>query len=265
MVLLMHYINEEIKREFVGCIIVARGGLDIDLGGFLQKKRMIVERGLNMTHNLGQIAQVCGALLPISILLIRNEDDRNLIIQVYTDYRFLMYRIARHYFGSNEADIEDAISSTLKNLCQHVEKIRPENCNNLKAYVLSIIGNVCRRMIMKKNRDDALCDYSCSEDDIEKITDANDPFQTVFDHSDAMLLLESFDALSSKERILIQMRHIDKMEYREIALELGTTEQAARVALHRAKRHLQTVNLDTEGAESIFRNCLVYFNCPLNQ
>ena len=41
MVLLMHYINEEIKREFVGCIIVARGGLDIDLGGFLQKKRMI--------------------------------------------------------------------------------------------------------------------------------------------------------------------------------------------------------------------------------
>ena len=80
-----------------------------------------------------------------------------------------------------------------------------------------------------------------------------------------MLLLESFDALSSKERILIQMRHIDKMEYREIALELGITEQAARVALHRAKRHLQTVNLDTEGAESIFRNCLVYFNCPLNQ
>ena len=53
MVLLMHYINEEIKREFVGCIIVARGGLDIDLGGFLQKKRMIVERGSNMTHNLG--------------------------------------------------------------------------------------------------------------------------------------------------------------------------------------------------------------------
>ena len=202
---------------------------------------MIVERGLNMTHNLGQIAQVCGALLPISILLIRNEDDRNLIIQVYTDYRFLMYRIARHYFGSNEADIEDAISSTLKNLCQHVEKIRPENCNNLKAYVLSIIGNVCRRMVMKKNRDDALCDYSCSEDDIEKIPDANDPFQTVFDHSDATLLLESFDALSSKERILIQMRHIDKMEYREIALELGITEQAARVALHRAKRHLQRI------------------------
>ena len=94
---------------------------------------------------------------------------------------------------------------------------------------------------MKKNRDDALRDYSCSEDDIEKIPNANDPFQTVFDHSDAMLLLESFDALSSKERILIQMRHIDKMEYREIALELGTTEQAARVALHRAKRHLQRI------------------------
>ena len=218
-----------------------------------------------MVHNLEQVAQACGVILPISILFIRNEDDRNLIIQVYTDYRFLMYRIARHYFGSNEADIEDAISTTLKNLCQHVEKIRPENCNNLKAYVLSIIGNVCRRMVMKKNRDDALCDYSCSEDDIEKITDANDPFQTVFDHSDAMLLLESFDALSSKERILIQMKHIDKMEYREIALELGITEQASRVALHRAKRHLQTVNLDTEGAESIFRNCLVYFNCPLNQ
>ena len=111
----------------------------------------------------------------------------------------------------------------------------------MKAYVLSIIGNVCRRMIMKKNRDDALRDYSCSEDDIEKIPDANDPFQTVFDHSDATLLLESFDALSSKERILIQMRHIDKMEYREIALELGITEQAARVALHRAKRHLQRI------------------------
>ena len=31
------------------------------------------------------------------------------------------------------------------------------------------------------------------------------------------------------------------MEYREIALELGITEQAARVALHRAKRHLQRI------------------------
>ena len=202
----MHYINEEIKREFVGCIIVARGGLDIDLGGFLQKKRMIVERGSNMTHNLGQIAQVCGALLPISILLIQNEDDRNLIIQIYIDYRFSMYRIARHYFGTNESDIEDAISTTIKNLCQHIDKIKPERCNNLKAYVLSITGNVCRRMIVKKNRDDALCDYSCSEDDIEKIPDAKDPFQTVFDHSDATLLLESFDALSVKERILRQYR-----------------------------------------------------------
>ena len=55
-----------------------------------------------MVHNLEQVAQACGVILPISILFIRNEDDRNLIIQVYTDYRFLMYRIARHYFGSNE-------------------------------------------------------------------------------------------------------------------------------------------------------------------
>lgn len=75
-----------------------------------------------MVHNLEQVAQACGVILPISILFIRNEDDRNLIIRVYIDYRFLMYRIARHYFGSNEADIEDAISTTLKNLCQHVEK-----------------------------------------------------------------------------------------------------------------------------------------------
>ena len=55
-------------------------------------------------------------------------------------------------------------------------------------------------------------------------------------HLRANDLLMSFDRLSSRDQELIRMRHIDYMEFEEMAHEMGMTVSAVRTALFRAKK-----------------------------
>lgn len=178
-------------------------------------------------------------MFPIILLLIDNDDDRQRVVELYHAYKGLFYKVAIHYFGHDYCEVEDAISSTVEQICRYYEHVRKVPEYKLPAYMRKIVESVCMRRMTKLQRqrqntisfDDAYCqDIHSSNEDM---------FTSVFDRTNAQDLLNSYDQLSERDRKLIWMRHIDHMEYREIAEALNTTEGALRAAVHRAKQKLR--------------------------
>jgi len=213
--------------------------------GFHIIKNIICKKeadGLNLLQLLAEIfhpsVQTTAVVFPIAILAIETDEDANRIEELYLKHKRLLYKIAWSYFEQPE-DVEDAVGDAILNVCQYAEKFRPENCNNPKEYLLSIMGNVCRTRIMKSNRWDRLIDYIVTSESIEDIPDDEDPFSSIFDYSDAIALLDDFEELSDVERDLIQMKFLDSMSYQEMADIFQKSEAAVRSAVCRAKQHLR--------------------------
>ena len=57
--------------------------------------------------------------VPFVILNISDDNERQLIEQLYLDHRMMMYRVARKYFGNQEAEIEDAIGTMAELMCRY--------------------------------------------------------------------------------------------------------------------------------------------------
>lgn len=186
------------------------------------------------------------ALIPAAILALYSDEDRAFVENLYFEYRELMYMVARKYFGNNPAEIEDAISAAVENMCAYVEKFRAVERNNLRNYVLSTIGNVCRRQITAMNKRRSLTDFSADQNGLDDVPAPDDIYTSVFDHTDAMSLLASFQFLSEREKDLIRMRHIDGMEFAEMAELLSMSEGAVRTALTRAKQRVRKMGKETD-------------------
>lgn len=183
-------------------------------------------------------AQQAGLILPSAIMMLKNDEDRQFVTELYLQYRELMYVVARRYFGDKEMDIEDAISIAVERMCRYIDSFRGIEQRKLKSYMYSVIENACREQFEQSRSLQSKNHVSTSTDDIEDIADPEDPYATVFDRADAISLLESFKGLSDRERELIRMRHIDGEPFSEIARKLGLTENSVRGSLSRARKHL---------------------------
>lgn len=190
------------------------------------------------------VVRLSAASIPFGVLMLKNDADRAMITELYFEYRELMYRVGYKYFGNRPFDIEDAMSAALEDMCAYAERFKAERCGNRKAYVLSVMGNACRRQLVSANRADGMRDYAATWDEVESVADVSDAYDSVFDLSDASRLLDSFDGLSEKERELIRMRHLEDRTYGEMAVRLKMSEGAVRTALTRAKRRLRELAAD---------------------
>lgn len=187
--------------------------------------------------------------VPVAILAIESEEDRNFVQNLYMTYKQLMFYTARKYFGNDYAEIEDAVSSAVENMCVYVQRFREVDCNKLKAYVLCTIENVCnRRMRMRYKEKEYRIDYD--QEMIDQVANLSNEIDNVFAYTDALSLLASFDVLSEREKEIMRMRHIDQMEFAEIAHMMKMKEGAVRTALTRAKQRVVQEALKKRGENS---------------
>ena len=186
--------------------------------------------------------------VPIAVLVLANDEDRQFVAQLYFEYRGLMYYVAGKYFGHNDAEIEDAISSVIENMCKYVENFRAVECNKLKGYVFSTVENVCKRRLRELGKQRLYQDDGATQETIENIPDTADAYTSVFAYADARTLLDELDALSERDKELLWMRHVEKLTFLEIANQLGMTEQAVRTALTRAKQRVQKRAAERSGS-----------------
>ena len=120
--------------------------------------------------NAHQMIELYGAVLPMAVLLVRDDDDRAFLSETYLQYKALMYKIASDYFKPDVQAIEEVMSEAVERLCRYCEQIRAVPCNKRPAYLVRLVENVCRtrlrRLMLEKDRyafslDDAQSENTC--------------------------------------------------------------------------------------------------------
>lgn len=183
--------------------------------------------------------------VPVLMLAMMSDSDREFLQELYFQHRKTMYHVARKHFADKPEELEEAISITLERMCRYVKKLREVPSNKMKAYVVLMAENVCRNRLRQiiRERDQGTIPFDdsnlCNTDNVSV-----DPYETLFDYADAKTLLASFQGLSQRDQDLIWMRHVERMDYTEIADELHMNAGAVRTALSRAKNRLEEIALE---------------------
>ena len=182
--------------------------------------------------NAHQMIELYGAVLPMAVLLVRDDDDRAFLSETYLQYRALMYKIASDYFKPDAQAIEEVMSEAVERLCRYCEQIRAVPCNKRPAYLVRLVENVCRtrlrRLMLEKDH------YAFSLDDAqsEPLPAQENVEETVFSHFYAEELLAM----------------LDRLNYAEMAKALHMKEGTVRTALLRAKQRLKKIDVKEKEA-----------------
>ena len=178
--------------------------------------------------------------VPVLVLAILNDSDREFLQELYFQHRKTMYHVARKHFADKPEELEEAISITLERMCRYVKKLQKVPSNKMQAYVVLMVENVCRNRLRQIIREREQGTISFDDSNLYNAdTISIDPYETLFDYADAKTLLASFQGLSQRDQDLIWMRHVERMDYTEIADELHMNAGAVRTALSRAKNRLE--------------------------
>lgn len=194
-------------------------------------------------HDLAfrQMIDAAGTMIPLAILLIEDDAQRQFLTEIYLEYKALMYKTAIDFFGKGSGEAEDAVSASVERMCRYSHTRQAVACNKRAAYIVLLVENACRDRLRQIVRRRGLYNDGLTDEELEQMPDGEDPYATVFDRSDAAELLASFQGLTERERELIWMRHVDLMEYHEMAAALHMKEGAVRTALSRAKKRLEAL------------------------
>ena len=73
-------------------------------------------------------------MIPIVILAIESDSDREYMTLLYQNHQALMLKTAWQY-TKNKADVEDIVSDSCASLIEKIETIRDMEKNALRAYI----------------------------------------------------------------------------------------------------------------------------------
>ncbi len=189
-----------------------------------------------LSFDPSQTAPLCAAMLPTVLMMIEDDQDRAFIEELYLRYRPVLYKTALRYFGPNEQELEDAIGKSIERMCKYCHTLKRIPPEKQPIYLVCIARSVCHtRMTYLRTHD--LPDFLALEEAEEEVPLLEE--EVVFSRFYAMDLLQSFNQLTERDKELIRLRHIDQMDYDEIASVLHISPGAARTAVCRAKSRLE--------------------------
>ncbi|MBP5167723.1 MAG: sigma-70 family RNA polymerase sigma factor [Oscillospiraceae bacterium] len=146
--------------------------------------------------------------VPILMLVMMSDSDREFLQELYYQHRNIMYHVARKHFADKPVELEEAISITLERMCRYVKKLREVPSNKIQAYVVLMVENVCRnqlRQIIKEREQRAARFNDSNLCNINSVS--VDPYETLFNYADAKTLLASFQGAARIKTVQSKVRN----------------------------------------------------------
>lgn len=160
----------------------------------------------------------------IYLQMIETEADKSKFVQVYQEYRDLMYHVALKLL-KHPQDAEDAVGHAFEQVAKNIQKISAPVCPKTKGYVVTIVERKAIDMLRKRNRH--------PEVELDEETAGIAAEYEVEDHLAACIL-----QLPARQREVILLKYRHGYSLREIAQILGITLTAANKLDQRAKQRL---------------------------
>lgn len=194
-----------------------------------------------------------GALLfPIPVVILRMEDegDRQFVTQLYLKYRLNMYYAARRIVKDPHV-AEDMVQESCIAIINNLEKIKAVEVYRRRAYIISLVRNTSINYVVKRDRQSK---YSFTADDavLSRQPDPDTDLEAqLICKGEISAIKSALMKLSERDRAILRMKYYDDLRDADIAGYLGIRTNSVRYYLTLARRRLYASMKETDGEESI--------------
>lgn len=181
-------------------------------------------------------------MIPVCILVIENDSDREFMEQLYIQYSRLMFdtvnKICHNFWAS-----EDVVQIALEKLIDKIQLLRSLQRDNRICYVLA----TCRNLAFNYLRQSKRVTFLPFDETIDSF-ESEDCYTSIEEKLDLMRDLDALAAIWSKlderTRQLLEGRYLSDKTDDELSKELGIKISSVRMALTRARKKAYKLLLD---------------------
>lgn len=182
-------------------------------------------------------------MLPIVILTIEDESDRDFMTRIYLDYARLMYSEMRK-ISSNRGIMDDVLQDSLIRLMNKIDVLKEMDEAKRINYVITTVRNRMRNYCRDHKKDPtiSLDDENCTyrytlyaKDDAEEM---------IFRQERVERLHAIWPRLSVQTQQLLEEKYILEYSNEEIAKEFGVKPASVRMMLTRARKEVLAYFVD---------------------
>lgn len=152
--------------------------------------------------------------------------DKKEFTEIVMPLKDRLYRLAKRILVSAD-EAEDAVQEVFFKLWKGKKNL--ENYRSPEAFAITMTKNYCLDRLKSKQASNLKIVHSNypTSQNIEREVEANEGVALVF---------EIMETLPEQQKIVLQLRDVEQLEFSEIAKILDSNETAIRVALSRARK-----------------------------
>ena len=184
--------------------------------------------------------------IPLVILRMEDEDNRQFVTELYQKYKLNMYYTARRIV-KDPYTAEDMVQESCITIINNLEKVKAVEVCRRRAYIVSLVKNTSINYVVKRDRqskysfiadDEVLSQQPDLDSDIEEHLIRNCEITTI-----KVALLK----LSEKDRTILRMKYFDDLRDGDIANYLNIKANSVRYYLTLARRRLYASMMELNG------------------
>ena len=173
-------------------------------------------------------------MLPVFIMAIENDNDRQFVAGLYTRCQPVMLRRALAILR-DEGDAEEAVHEAILKVIRHLEKVRTIPTEELAYYLTAVTETASIDLYRKKQRRQQEA-TGYDTDWAETLAEDGAAEQAMLRLEQRELLEQCLAQLPQREIDLLNYYYMLELPYKEIARLTGLTAENARTIVSRARK-----------------------------
>ena len=162
--------------------------------------------------------------------------NQNEFMQLVNPFKDKLFRVAKRLLVSTE-EAEDATQEVMVKLWNKNESL--EEYKSVEALAMTMTKNYCLDQLKSKRAGNMKIVHN-------NFTDREASIQQQIEDKDTWNWVEKImNDLSEQQKLIVQMRDIEEMEFAEIGIVLEMNEQAIRTSLSRARKLIREKMIKT--------------------
>jgi RNA polymerase sigma-70 factor (ECF subfamily) len=170
--------------------------------------------------------------IPVIILSIENDDDREFMVSVYTEFYPMMKATALKTVR-NENSAEDIVQDVIENLIQKLRDIRSYERYRLLSYVRKAVQNASLNHNDKHNRESRLIMHVDCEAILDDTLPVPEIIELQLEYDELGRIIKQ---LPERERDLLYLKYNNQYDDETIGIIMGIKKDSVRQYLTRARR-----------------------------
>ena len=176
-------------------------------------------------------------MLPMVIMTMEDEDNREYMTRLYRDYQALMLKTAWEY-SQESGTVEDIVSDSCVALIQHLNQLKAMDKPALRAYIVITVRNKAlddlrRQALRRKNF------VTMDENTLDSLEETTSFERKLSLRQEMETVREAIANLPADEQDVLCMKFFRHMTDKEIAARMETAENRVRVLIMRSRKKLK--------------------------